>query len=1215
MPAITDLASYSTLGTDFEPRILARNASNQVLLDGFLNVAALSGVSEGVFFIPFRPNQSPQAWMYTAAAQDYQKISSPDSLGNVTAYPVGIEEPQQPVEIAPRQVSFVRVTVDSGSWAAGGTAGGLSTSNSTTDTIIALKQDPVDTGNTSRWSIQVSDDQLYQVGQTFTFDFPYGGLALIQDVLPPINSGVPLEIDSIYYFSGSTGRCIIVPRQTAISSSLPSVVGNLPISDSVLTVQSIANLRRGALIAIADYTGSPSEIVLVLSVTKGPQGLIAIECETTGTFQAGDTVAGVPTIVAEHFNLTSGSVGDALFTSQLNFSLTGAGQGFVSQALATSPFTEVFDSARGQVAQMDDYITFIIAISDLSKLTVGRIIWNVDPTVDYATNIFYADFTSEDILRNNPNLTVGAKSRVPSFEEFLLSEGAAQTIAQGAANQLVTDRLGQDLPQTPDAATRERLQQQYNQLYGNPSEASFSGTTTLYPSLNRAVIQFPIRALVRGGSNQNLTLANTNGVRIFLETTDSVTVHLQEIWIGGGGQPDVGRVGSPYFYCVRPRNQATGAKGNPSPVSRYGVSPRRQQVAIDITDYVGDTQHDMWDVFRIGGTVQVWRYIMSTPNLGVGFTSHITDDKFDTTILTNPGLDFDNFQPWPSVDVPFEFVGTATINGTALLLAFTSAGDVPTNILSWLPGTLILVAGTAYTLWNRPTLISGNTYLVRTQENMGFGTTTAVQINEPLIANQHLPYVWGPDANGTVFAVGDPLRPGTLYYAKANDPDSAPDTFNQELTQPSEPLLGGRVLDGLSYCSSSARWFALYPSFESTTQRYQKVERAIERPLAAPYGICDDGTFIYYWATDGIWKHNGSSGASLTDKALRNLFPHEGVDGEDVSYAGHTIYAPDYRYAAQFRLAYAKGYLYADYKDSTGTPRTLVLDTTKEKPAWVIDEYADPIQVHFLIKGPEDNLTTVPSTGYARLVMGDANGSIWTQQDFTDDGGTVISGAIATFEYNGGDIRANQFWGDAFLDAIPANGLTVTPIADGVAAGASTSIAATSARLRSVVKASGIESKALGILVEWIEDFSYGYPGTDEVTKLFGWQPMSQPVPIKVFRWQTQPTSFDFDGYGHIREVLAAYKATAAVTLTITAYDGNSPQNVTLPSTGGAVQKVLFPVTFNKGMLYTFDGISTEPWTPYFDSWEFHVGKWGRTDNYHIWRDIEAPKGIGRSIE
>jgi hypothetical protein len=1204
MPGITDITDYSALGTEFNPRFLSRLSNNQLALDNGTIVATLAGNAQGAFLIPFRPNASPETWVYAAVPEDYQKLSTPDAFDTVTNYKVGIEEPQQPVEIAPRQISFVRIPVADLLWVGTGTAGSLGTSHSTDDTIGELIQDPVDTGNTSRWSIQVSDNELYQVGQTFTFDFPTGGLALIQDVLPPINQGVPLEIDAIYYFSGSTGRCVIVPRQTAVSSSLPQVVGNLPVSDSVFTVQSIANLRRGALVELSDYTGSPTEVVLVLSVTKGPSGLIAFETETVGTFQVGDMVAGVPTIVAEHFNLNSGSTGDALYTEQLDFTLTGPGTGFVSHPLTTSPFTEVFDSARGQVAQMDDYIAFIIAISDLSKLTVGRIIWNVDPTVDYVTNFFYADFTSEDILRNNPNLTVGAKSRIPSFDEFLLTNGvtAQETTETGLA-------------QTPDAERRNELQTQYNQLYGNPSQASFAGTTTFYPTLDRAVIQFPIRALVRGGNNQNLTLANCNGVRISLETTDTVTCHLQEIWIGGGGQPDVGRVGSPYFYCVRGRSSLTGAKSNPSPISRYGVNPRRQQVAIDITDYVGDPQQDMWDIFRFGGTVQVWRYIGSTPNLGTGSTTHYTDDNFDTSILSSPGLDFDNFEPWPSIDIPFSLIGTATINGTVLLLAFTSSGDVPATILNWAPGTLILVGDTAYTLWNRPTLVSGLTYLIRTVENMGFGSPLTVRINEPIVANQHLPYVWGPDANGTIFAVGDPLRPGTLYYAKSNDPDSAPDKFNQELTTPSEPLLGGRVLNGLSYASSSKRWFALYPSFDSITQRYQKVERAIERPLAAPYGLDDDGSNIYFWATDGIWMHNGSTGRSLTSGALKNLFPHEGVNGENVEYAGETIYAPDYRYVAQFRLSYAKGYLYADYKDSDGNPRTLVLDTTRDKPAWVIDEYADPIIVHYLIEGPENNLTTVPTATYDRLVMGDANGNLWVQQDFVDDDGVSIPAAIATFEYNGGDIRADQFFGDAFLDSIPANGLTVFPVVNRLIAGPATSIIASSGRVQSVVKASGIQGKSLGILVTWDEDYSYGYSGSDIVTKLMGWQPLSQPIPIQVFTWATQVTSFGMDGYMHIREILACYKSTADVTLTIDAYDGNDPAVVTLPSTGGVVAKIIIPVTFNKGLLYSFSGASIEPWAPYFDSWEVHVGQWGRVDQYRNIHDIEAPMGIGRSIQ
>ena len=200
------------------------------------------------------------------------------------------------------------------------------------------------------------------------------------------------------------------------------------------------------------------------------------------------------------------------------------------------------------------------------------------------------------------------------------------------------------------------------------------------------------------------------------------------------------------------------------------------------------------------------------------------------------------------------------------------------------------------------------------------------------------------------------------------------------------------------------------------------------------------------------------------------------------------------------------------------------------------------------------------------------------------------------------------------VDALPLSGLSVTPVSDKVASGSATTVAASSTRERSVIHSAGIEAKTLGYLIEWTDDFDYlyaeGFP-----TTLYAWQPLYQAVPLRVFTWKTQGTSFGLQGYFHLYQVLAAYRSTANVTLTITTYDGQNPTTVVLPSTGGAERKILFPFSANKGLLYFFQGESDEPWYPYFDAWEFYVGPWGRTGPYLIKGDVEAPKGLGRSID
>ena len=63
-------------------------------------------------------------------------------------------------------------------------------------------------------------------------------------------------------------------------------------------------------------------------------------------------------------------------------------------------------------------------------------------------------------------------------------------------------------------------------------------------------------------------------------------------------------------------------------------------------------------------------------------------------------------------------------------------------------------------------------------------------LQSPALAQQPLPYMAGPTDNiNYVLAVGDPLRPGTMYWCKGSNLDSAPDTNQMEVTDPSEPLV------------------------------------------------------------------------------------------------------------------------------------------------------------------------------------------------------------------------------------------------------------------------------------------------------------------------------------------------------------------------------------------------------------------------------------------
>lgn len=1136
---ITDIRAYTQLDTDDLPRFLLRNSNNDIYLDtGGSIVYSLAGASQGACMIPYRPSNSPQPWMYIAVQEDYQKISPPNQVAPIIdhIFKVGIEEQHESPQTCNDQYSYYQFTADATFWTHSGTAGALFTVDhwsATNHAGTAVLPDPA-SGPRVRYSVQVDPAYDYEIGLYVVFDTggspPYP--TVIEDVFPAVNGGGTLTVQSITYYAGTSGRCVITPSAMPIGDTVV-ITDNIPAGTSVFVNQILSTLRRGSLVRL-----NGTETCYILSVTTGPNGQICFEVATSGTFVAGNTIVGITAIGV--CDVDPSIAGKTLRSTAID-SLISTGVATFSQNFVTNPFNQLMIPV-GRTPQQSDYFSinlFLNTVLDTAEITINFRLSTSGDALYYTT-------TPNDLL----------------------------------------------------------------------------GTASLSDTALHVPIRFALSDLTRAGNNNALTLANCVGVDIIVTTTAAVGFQFGSLMIGGGGQPDVGEVGSPYFYSVVGRSSITGATSNPSPITRYGVSPRRQQVIVSMTDTISDSQLDTWDVYRYGGSLTSFRFIGSMPR--TSGPDYFTDDYFDAAASAGSVIEYDNFQPWPTIGLPFnptagtDLAGMTTylaVNGTSVFVVYYSGmaftNPAPDTILRWLPGTLMTIGGqSAYTLRNRPVSITLSApptafyyaYRFDLVENAGSDLSLDhISILEPNVANQHLPYLWGPDAAGTVFAVGDPLRAGTLYYAKSNNPDSAPDSYNREITAPSEPLLGGEVINGIALVASSNRWWALYPQFDEAT-RYQVVEKPVGRGLAAPYGHCTDGRTIYFWAKDGIWS---TEAKSLTDADLYNIFPHEGIAGSDYTYGGKTIYAPDYSRAGTFRLAYVNGYLYAGYQDSTGTARTLVCDLTDPaNPAWRPDVYSPSLSAYYTVEQQAGTLLT-STDAYAMLVMGDSIGNVFQQAKNANDNGQPIPCSIFTFEYNGGDLRSDQLFNDAFVDLLPTKDVTVQPISDGTPVGTPGVFGPSASRISSNVPI-GLELKYMGVKFSWTDNFD-----TQSVpTVLYAWQPMYEGVPISVFLWKNQSTAFGLNGYFHIRQINFAYRATADVTLTITMQDGTSPSPIVLPSTSGVYKKVMFPCTYNKGLSVLFSATSAQEWTPYLSDTEIYIGDWGREDSYKIAHDIDAPRGI-----
>lgn len=704
-----------------------------------------------------------------------------------------------------------------------------------------------------------------------------------------------------------------------------------------------------------------------------------------------------------------------------------------------------------------------------------------------------------------------------------------------------------------------------------------------------AIVSFPISALVPSGSN--ISLASCTSVQVSVLTSGTQAFSLSSFCISGGGLPDIGNDGAPYQYRFIGRNTTTGAQGNPSPVMRYGVSPRRQKVTVPLPAVAAafpavNSQINIYDVYRYGGSVFSYRYI------GSGAPGTIfTDQYFDDTARADNVMPTQQYEPWPSVDIPFKITSGITVTGSQIVMA--SLATVPGTILRWLPGTLIQIGGQdAYTLRRRPQLISGTTYLLDLIESAGSLSPSLLTISEPLVARQMNQYMWGPDVNGYFFAVGDELRPGVISFPTPNQPDMTASTNTNEPTNPSEPLLNGAIRSGLSYVASSARWWAMYPAFDTATGRvFQPFQVDVGRGLAAPRGIATDNINIFFWAKDGICSHGGGAFTSLTDADLYPLFPHEDVQGVNVTRNGVTYYAPDYSRAATFRLAHVNGFLYADYQDSDGTPRSLVCQL--KSGAWSQDSYADPVTCRCALAQPAGTLSSLTET-YDLAVMGTNGGKVLSPSLTAGDNGAAISVVLGTFEWDGEPFRNGGIFQDFYLDCLPVSGITATLVQFGAQAVTPTAIGASADRILVMIDAGvGTLARFLGLKLAWSDE-----PG--DVTVLYTWRCFADPD--VVYSWNTKTITFGLTGYIHCGRIEPAYSSTDTVTLNLTTYDGTSAATMTLPSTGGDVQKVLVTPTVNKGQLYSFAATSAAPFQIYDQDSILWVKQWGSSSGYLPYR-------------
>jgi hypothetical protein len=469
-----------------------------------------------------------------------------------------------------------------------------------------------------------------------------------------------------------------------------------------------------------------------------------------------------------------------------------------------------------------------------------------------------------------------------------------------------------------------------------------------------------------------------------------------------------------YRYVYR--SSATGAMSNPSPESTAESIPVTANTITSI--WSPDPQVDVVDYYRIDSVTSEFTYVNTGPNdnLGVGGTNtSVTDSLLDTELGTQL-LEYDNFEPFPSIDLPQK--GTCYVSGG--VITWVSGGAIGGSAtgfnIRWLAGTEILIGSPtslAYTFIARPT--SGTSVTIPGVPDGGsILAPIAYEIPEPILAAQPLPYMWGPTDNiNFAYAVGDPLRPGTLYWCKGSNLDSAPDTNSQDVTDPGEPLVNGAIAGGLGVLFSIKRGWLIVPSGGSAVAAatgtigniWNLQESSITRGLYIPRCVCvSGGGLIYFRVDDGIHVSSyGSASKSITDQDLYPLFQHENAaPPAAVTIAGYTIYPPDDTQPNLQRFSIQGAYMYWDYYGIDGHFHTFVFD--EAAMGWVPDSYTPSATIHAPDEGQSVGETLVGcSDGTVRLM--------------SSAGTEVATAVLLTPAFDKGDTRASGKFGDLYVES------------------------------------------------------------------------------------------------------------------------------------------------------------------------------------------------------
>lgn len=647
----------------------------------------------------------------------------------------------------------------------------------------------------------------------------------------------------------------------------------------------------------------------------------------------------------------------------------------------------------------------------------------------------------------------------------------------------------------------------------------------------------PISSAARFGTDLTRGLSNISGLAIQVIGTAGTNWGFDWWYLFGTHGPAV-QANSPIGlqYQTRFRDSSTGAKSVPSPVTRYELFPLREAVIItsQTTPQVGV---DSVDVYRLGGAVTSPMYVLSLPN--DNFNPHsIVDSIPDALIVAaDQPPDLTALQPWPLLVTPWS--GTVKVVGTSI--SWVSGTKFNLALLS---SSVVLINGNAFLTYGQPL---SDEHLEVTEDAGNF-LEASYEIASPTLAGQPLPFAFGalegPFAP-VVFALGDPVNGGQLYFTNFSDADSAADSNTLELAPPSNNLISGAVWNGLAIAGNREKLFGVRFAFLTTLASapatpFQWTEIPVLSGMWSRWACCATSVGVAYLGRDGVYIATDAGSVNITDQHLYPMFPHDGEPAKTINSGSNIILPVDMTQLDFLNMTSCGEEIRFSYVDTGGNFNTLIYEIPRKR--WFLNNYAHQIRRHYLVESDAEG----PNTQDLLMLSVDDE-TIKIAGGNTDDG-FVINSLLLSPSADGGDDRSQKLYVDTMVMADGIGNVSMAAAFDNAQAFSPVFGFTCDGAVRQFIQPIASQSdltlyRNIGVKLAW--------SGGPDGPRVYSWESTGYLQPYLSKNFVTQFSQFSFPGWKSMRRLYASLISTTPVYFTIKTQDGRTYGPYTIPSTFG----------------------------------------------------------------